>query len=92
MPAHLLPYPDTAERRLRRALHQLEAALAEQRAAVGAFRTELCALQHAMAGLDGSARALGRTLDEAAAETAAAREAAQRLERSAAALERAAGG
>jgi septal ring factor EnvC (AmiA/AmiB activator) len=68
--AAVLAFPDTADRRLRRALTQLNRALDEQRDAVAAFKAQLAALNGAVAGLGANAEALRGALDEAAAETA----------------------
>ncbi|MCC7347038.1 MAG: hypothetical protein IT538_06535, partial [Variibacter sp.] len=67
--AELIAYPDTTERRLRRALRQLDAALADQRQAVAAFRTQIGALNGAVVRLGDRAASLRGALDGAAAET-----------------------
>jgi hypothetical protein len=64
--AGLIPFPDTPERRLRRALGALDAALAEQRSAVAHFRAQIGDLRNAVTNLDGSALALKVTLASAA--------------------------
>jgi ABC-type transporter Mla subunit MlaD len=68
--AAILAFPDTADRKLRRALTQLNRALDEQRDAVAAFRAQLAALNGVAAELGSNAEALRGALDEAAAETA----------------------
>lgn len=85
--AALLSFPDSAERRLRRALRALDTALAEQRSALAEFRSRLGDLQGAVAGLDGSAQGLCGALDQAAAETARAKAAARDLAATAALME-----
>ena len=85
--AALLAFPDTAERRLRRALRALDTALAEQRSALAEFRSRLGDLQGAVAGLGSSARGLRGALDEAAAETARANTAARELAATAALMD-----
>ncbi len=86
--AELLSFPDTPDRRLRRALRMLDEALAEQRTAVAAFRDNLAALDGAVSGLSGSAMALHGALEGAAAETARAMLAAQELTATAALMDR----
>jgi predicted RNase H-like nuclease (RuvC/YqgF family) len=83
-----IPYPDTPERRLRRALRQLDAALAEQREAVGAFRAQLGVLKGSVEGLGARMSGLQARLGEAAAEAEAARIASRELSATAAAMER----
>ena len=83
----LLPFPDTAERRLRRALGALDAALAEQRGAMAAFRVQIGALRAAVAQLDGSTQALRGTLADAAEDAARAQAASRDLLATAARLE-----
>ena len=85
----LLPFPDTPERRLRRALGALDAALTEQRGAVAAFRAQIGALRDAVAQLDARADALRGGLAAAAGDVAHAQDAAQALLVTAAKLERA---
>jgi septal ring factor EnvC (AmiA/AmiB activator) len=85
--ATLLAFPDTAERRLRRALHALDTALDEQRAAVAGFRGQLAELRDAVGGLGASAGELRSQIDEAAAEVAAASRAAQDLHAAAAMMD-----
>lgn len=70
--ARLIPYPDTTERRLRRALRQLDAALADQRRAVAGLRVQLGALGGAVSALTGKAETLRDALAGAAAENARA--------------------
>ncbi len=86
--AALIPFPDSADRHLRRALRQLDAALAEQRAAIAAFRAEIGALNAAVAGLAGSAGALETALGGAAAEVEKARAASAELAVTAERMER----
>jgi chromosome segregation ATPase len=90
--AALFAFPDTPERRLRRALRRLDAALEEQRSAVAAFRAELVALNGAIAALGARAEGLRATLGDAAAETDRAHAAARQLMTSASALEAASHG
>jgi hypothetical protein len=85
--AALFPFPDTPERRLRRALRRLDAALDEQRVAVAAFRAEIAALSGAVAALGDRAAGLRATLGDAAAETDRAHAAARQLMTTASALE-----
>ena len=85
--AQLLAFPDTAERRLRRALRALDAALDEQRSAVALFRAQLDQLKGAVGRLGDSAQGLGGALAETAAETARAQAAAQQLVATAEAME-----
>jgi hypothetical protein len=88
--AGLVTFPDTPERRLRRALVALDAALAEQRSAVAEFRAQIGALRDTVARLDGSACALGTTLASAAQSADRAQAAARELVVTAAKLEQAA--
>ncbi|WP_439594816.1 hypothetical protein [Falsiroseomonas sp.] len=85
--ADILPFPNTGERRLRVALRNLDAALAEQRQAIAAFRAELAALNSAVADLGQSTQLLQDRLHDAAEDTALAREAALRLQATAEAME-----
>jgi hypothetical protein len=75
----LLAFPDTAERRLRRALGALDVALAEQRSAIAHFRAQLGDLQSSVVQLDGSARALRGALAGAAEDAARAQATARDL-------------
>jgi peptidoglycan hydrolase CwlO-like protein len=84
----VLTFPDAPERRLRVALRQLDAALAEQRSAVAAFRAELGSLKGALAGLEDSALALKAQLGETAEEAVLARQACATLLTTAEAFER----
>ncbi|MGX9965272.1 hypothetical protein ACVFYP_18225 [Roseomonas sp. F4] len=84
--AEILPFPNSDERRLRVALRNLEAALAEQRAAIANFRAELAALGSAVAGLGDSTQLLQDRLHETAEDTALARDAALRLQKTAEAM------
>lgn len=88
--AGLLPFPDTPERRLRRALGALDAALAAQRSAVGQFRAQIGELRDTMAKLDGRAHALKASLTSAAQDADRAQAAARDLVLTAAKLEQAA--
>ncbi|MGK7861561.1 hypothetical protein [Falsiroseomonas sp. E2-1-a4] len=85
----IVTFPNSNERRLRVALRNLDAALAEQRDAIGLFRAELAALGSAVNGLGDSAQALKERLHEAAEDTALARDAALRLQQTAEAMTRA---
>lgn len=87
--AQLLAFPDTPERRLRRALRALDAALAEQRSAVALFRAQLDELKGAVGRLGTSTRDLSGALADAAADTARAQAAAQQLVVTAEAMEHA---
>lgn len=86
--AAILTFPNFGERRLRIALRSLDAALEEQRQAITAFRAELAMLGSAMQDLGLSAQALQDRLHEAAEDTGLARDAALRLQRTAAAMDR----
>ena len=86
--AAIIPFPTTPDRRLRVALRKLDEALAEQKAAIAAFRTQVGALKTAVAGLGESTLELRARLDEAAGDTARAQIEAQRLQATAAAMER----
>lgn len=86
--AEVIPLPNQAEARLRVALRQLDAALADQRAAVAAFRRELTALAGAVAGLGDSTSDLGQRLAAAARDGERAQDAAARLLVTAEAMER----
>jgi chromosome segregation ATPase len=68
----LLPFPDSAGRRLRRALAALDTALAGQREAVAGLRHQLGQLNDALRNLDNSASALRDRLGQAATEAARA--------------------
>jgi hypothetical protein len=83
----LLAFPDSGERRLRRALRALDVALAEQRHALAEFRGRLGELRGAVAGLEGSTQGLRGALDDAASETARAHGAARDLAATAALME-----
>jgi septation ring formation regulator EzrA len=86
--AAILTFPNSNERRLRIALRNLDAALEEQRQAVAAFRAELAHLGHAVQGLGDSTQGLQDRLHEVAEDNALAHEAALRLQRTAAAMDR----
>jgi hypothetical protein len=88
--AGLIPFPDTPERRLRRALGALDTALAAQRSAVAAFRAQIGDLRNAVTNLDGSAQALKVTLASAAQDADHAQAAARELLVTAGKLEQAA--
>jgi len=66
--ADLIAYPDSTERRLRRALRKLDAALADQRQAVVAFRNQIGALNGAVVQLGDRADSLRGALAGAATE------------------------
>jgi DNA-binding sugar fermentation-stimulating protein len=83
----LVAFPDTPDRRLRRALRDLERAMAEQSEAVAAFRQQIQALRGAVGGLDARAQTFRTTLREAAEDADRARAAALDLMTTAAALE-----
>jgi hypothetical protein len=76
----VITFPDTSDRRLRRALLSLDAALAAQRTAVAELRAQLGALDQAVGGLGASAVALQGSLAGAAAENARAAAAARELQ------------
>lgn len=84
--ADVLAFPNADDRRLRLALRNLDAALAEQREAIALFRTELAGLGSAVNGLGSSAQTLKDRLDDAAEDTALARDAALRLQQIAEAM------
>lgn len=77
--ADLIQYPDSVERRLRRALRRLDAALADQREAVASFRTQLGTLNGAVQRLGERTESLRGTLAGAAAETVRAQAASREL-------------
>lgn len=87
--AELLAFPDTDERRLRRALRALDAALAEQRQSVAEFRAQLSALKGAVDQLGCSAQDLTVALADAADEASRAQAAAEQLAATAEAMEQA---
>lgn len=87
--AELLAFPDTDERRLRRALRALDAALAEQRQSVAEFRAQLTALKGAVGQLGTSAQDLTSALADAAGEASRAQAAALQLAATADAMEQA---
>lgn len=86
--AEVLIFPNSNERRLRVALRNLDAALAEQRDAIALFRAEFATLGTAVHGLGNSAQALQDRLHDAAEDTALARDAALRLQQTAEAMTR----
>ncbi len=75
----VLVFPQAPEARLRLALRQLDAALAEQSEAVALFRREISELRNAVAGLEEQAEGYRQVLHGVAAETADAHAAALRL-------------
>lgn len=85
--AVVFDFPDTTERRLRLALRKLDAALAEQRVAVAAFRAQLGELNGAVVRLGDRATALRGALAETAADTARAQAASRELMATAETLE-----
>lgn len=87
--AELLAFPDTDERRLRRALRALDAALDEQRRSVAEFRAQMSALKGAVDQLGASAQDLTIALADAAGEASRAQAAAQQLVATAEAMEQA---
>lgn len=87
--AELLAFPDTDERRLRRALRALDTALDEQRRSVAEFRAQLRDLKGAVDRLGASAQDLTTALADAAGEASRAQEAAQQLAATAEAMEQA---
>lgn len=87
--AELLAFPDTDERRLRRALRALDAALNQQRHSVAEFRAQLRDLKGALDQLGTSAQDLTTALADAAGEASRAQAAAQQLAATAEAMEQA---
>lgn len=79
----LLHFPRTDTDRLRLALRHLNEALANQKAAVEAFRSELAALRQATASLSGQVNNYQDRLAETAHSIGAAHDAALVLDRSA---------
>jgi hypothetical protein len=77
--ARLLLYPDTTERRLRRALRQLDAALSDQRRAVTEFRSRIGELNGVVARLGERTESLRGALAVAAADTARAQATSREL-------------
>lgn len=86
----LVPFPDTPERRLRRALGALDAALAEQRSAVAEFRAQIEGLRITVAKLDGSTHVVRGALASAAEDATRAQTASRDLLATATKLEQAA--
>lgn len=84
--ADILPFPERPEDRLRRALRALDAALAEQSAAVAGLRRELGALSGAVEGLGNSLQAYSRGLAETQEAVLGAHAEARRLEATADAM------
>lgn len=81
-----LPFPQSPEDRLRLALRRLEAALAEQAAAVAGFRAGLASLREATGGLSIQVSRYHEALGETAEKLRHAHGAARALERTAEAL------
>ena len=77
--AAVVAFPQAPDARLRVALRQLDAALAEQKEADAAFRRELAALGGASSCLGDSAEGLRERLSSAAEDTLRAQDAAARL-------------
>jgi hypothetical protein len=90
--AVVLAFPARPDDRLRHALRSLEAALAEQSAAVAGLRAELGALSGVLSGLETSMTFYAGALDHAAAAVAGAGQAARALETTADGLLRTARG
>jgi len=82
----IIAFPPSTERRLRVALRQLDQALAEQREAIAAFRTQLASLSGAVAGLGETAIELRERLGDTAQEAARAKSAAAQLQNTANAM------
>jgi len=78
--AQILAFPQKPEDRLRAALRSLEAALAEQKDAFGALRTNLVALGGAVSGLETRLHGYRGALAGTAQEVEVARASARRLE------------
>ena len=83
----ILPFPKRPDDRLRLSLRALDAALAEQRAAMAGLRAELASLSTAVSGLDRSLRTYQGALGDTAAELAQAGAMARRLETTADAMQ-----
>ena len=86
MAAEILAFPSLgrpAESRLARAMQELDTALAEQRAAVTAWRDSLRELQKSVQGLNVGLRRYQTTLQVLAADLAALNKAARALEQQA---------
>lgn len=83
----IFTFPQSGQDRLRLALRRLEEAIAEQRAAVSAFRRNLGELREAATGLEGSLAGYQRNLGDTAGELRRARVAALRLEETATKME-----
>jgi ABC-type transporter Mla subunit MlaD len=79
----IIAFPERAEDRLRHALRRLDEALAEQRAAVGAWRGELGQLAEATARLDGSLRGFRDNLQHLAVAARDVDQEVKRLDRTA---------
>ena len=84
--AAILVFPARPEDRLRLAFRRLDEALAEQRAAVGAWRREIGGLAEATSRLGGSLHAFRDNLQALAETTRQAEEQAKRLDRTADAM------
>ena len=85
----VIPLTQLPQDRLRLALRNLEAALADQRSAVAEFKANLHGLQGSVQGLGGSLGEFLARLVEVEGELGTARDAALRLEQTAASLTRA---
>lgn len=78
--AQILAFPQKPEDRLRAALRSLEAALAEQKDAFGALRTNLTALGGAVSGLETSLHGYRGALAGTVCELARTRASVRQLE------------
>ena len=78
--ANILPFPNRADERLRKALAALDAALLDQKLALEEFQANLGALGGAVAGLEASLRRYACNLAATQADVLATREAALELE------------
>ena len=85
-PSSLLAFPERPQDRLRRALRRLDAALADQAAAVAGFRRELGLLSEAVEALGGSLQASAGELQDTQAALASAGAKARQLEATADAM------
>jgi uncharacterized protein YukE len=88
--AVVLAFPARPDDRLRHALRSLEAALAEQSAAVAGLRAELGGLSGAVSALESSMTGYAGVLDQTAAAVAGAGQAARALDATADGMLRAA--
>jgi len=78
--AHAVPPAPSPEERLRNALAELDAALDEQRAALADFRSNLCELGGAVAGLETSIHRYATQLTTTQSDVLAAHGSARKLE------------